>query len=125
MLRTYFTYEVLLFESAVSNAKQARSEWECARFIYPRYELLYELRRVETAATAGTAVMHQQVNQQVTNKPPTARFKLGGRYDGALPFMHYGPGGSASPTRDRPLCHGLCSARHARLGSRVVVDWPE
>ena len=62
------TLRTLLTKCYFSNAKQARSEWECARFIYPRYELLYELRRVETAATAGTAVMHQQVTNK--HQPP-------------------------------------------------------
>ena len=104
-------------------AKQARSEWECARFIYPRYELLYELRRVETAATAGTAVMHQQVTNK--HQPPGLSEVV--VTIGALPFMHYGPGGVRVGPDPRPsgLCPGLCSARHARLGSRVVVDWPE
>jgi hypothetical protein len=55
---------VLLFEGEAGKD----GEWECARFIYPRYELLYELRRVETAATAGTAVMHQQVTNK--HQPP-------------------------------------------------------
>ena len=52
---------------------------------------------------------------------PTARSnRWSSRLGFAMCFALYGPGGGPRPTRDRPLCHGLCSARHAHQCSRVV-----
>ncbi len=55
----------LLTKCYFSNAKQARSEWECARFIYPRYELLYEL-------VVGSKRLQPPARRLCTNKLPTS-----------------------------------------------------
>jgi len=82
-------------------SKQARSEG--ARFIYPRYELYYELRRGKRLQPPARRLC---TNRQVTARSNrwSSRFSIG-----ALPVMVREGGVRVRPATVR---YGLCSARH-------------